>query len=152
MHMLRFFIAVSLSFAALSVHAVDANGNTLGSSWLSIDLGDGFISQVPAPATHELLDQVRELRSELLTRKSELDELVKESEFDAKDVFITIIMPGGLVYAAFRKLSHHRAETQLASVTSEVDQLGKDISMLKSASRVSTVAMGIPIGGALGGG
>ena len=152
MHMLHFFIAVSLSFAALSVHAVDANGNTLGSSWLSIDLGDGFISQVPAPATHELLDQVRELRSELLTRKSELDELVKESEFDAKDVFITIIMPGGLVYAAFRKLSHHRAETQLASVTSEVDQLGKDISMLKSASHVSTVAMGIPIGGALGGG
>lgn len=141
MHILRYVIAVILAFIALTANAMGTDRAVQGPERMTNNNWGGLIAQLPAHTPHELLGQVQELHSNLLARQTELQKIVVGSKFKTKDMFITIIMPGGLAYAAHKKLQQKRAESELESVTSELGQLSKDLLMLQSASGESTVAM-----------
>jgi len=47
-----------------------------------------------------------------------------------KDGLITLVMPGGLLYAASRTHEHQQAADRLAAVDKEMDGIGEDIEQL----------------------
>ncbi len=91
--------------------------------------------------TQARLGQVRQLKRELIAQKVLVAQMVEDGEFGHKDALIAAIMPGGLIYAPYRKVSHKRTKAQLADVTSQMDDLSRDLLVLKAASGEIMVGM-----------
>ena len=141
MHLSRYVIATILACFALTANAVDTDEATQDRERMNISNWGGLVDQLPSLTPHELLDQVQELHSNLLVLEAELEKKVVGAKFKAKDMVITIIVPGGLAYAAHKKLQQKRVEKELKSVTSEITALNKDLVMLQSTIGEHTVAM-----------
>jgi len=142
MFAVRFSVMVLLSLIALGVHAQGFDTPLIqGSKLLTISHDHGLISNVPVSVTQELTAKVRWLRDSLLAQKEKIVKVIENSQFDTKDAFISIIMPGGLLYASYKKLNHEKAEKELVQVGNDLDGLASDLQMLESISSRNTVAM-----------
>lgn len=138
MSTIRYITAMALGLLGLQVHAGDAvNGNP---DWEVIESSNRMVVQVPAITTHHLLDRVRELRGSLLARQEALSKTVEETTLDTADILISIILPGGLAYASYLKLSHDRAQDELASVSKELSDLSRPLMMLRAENGEISVA------------
>jgi len=126
---------------SLNIHAGESDGFLYGSNWLNIEHDDGLTSQLPATTPLELFHQVRALRNNLVARQFALKKTLADSEFGATNTLITLIMPGGLVYGAYKRLQHRQAEFEFRDVTSEISQLSRDLEMLKLTTGENTVSM-----------
>ena len=91
--------------------------------------------------TDALLNRSRQLLAILDTKQASMSQAVKDATFNTKDALISIIMPGGLLYASHRKLAHSQAKEQLTQVANERDELATDIVMLQSISGPVALAM-----------
>ncbi|MDD3447903.1 MAG: hypothetical protein PHF72_02575 [Gammaproteobacteria bacterium] len=101
----------------------------------------GLAWQMPAPLpVAELLAQVRSLRSGLREESDALATRIEARRFGAKDALIAAIMPGGLLYAAFRKHSADQARKELDSVSAELEELNHDLLALRVATGEVLVA------------
>ena len=142
MFAVRFSVMVLLSLIAVGVHDQGFDNPFIqGSKLLPISHDHGLISNAPAPVTQELTAKVRWLRDSLLAQKSKIVKVIENSQFDTKNAFISIIMPGGLLYASYKKLTHDKAEKELVQVDNQLDDLAIDLQMLESTSSRMTVAM-----------
>ena len=142
MHILRHAITAVLALFSLGAYAYDTDVTGKFSQMSTIDCGNGLIAKLPATAPLELLKQVRTLRSELLVRQTELNEKVVENkENTTRDVLITVVMPGGLAYGAYRTLQYQEAQEELENITSDLAQLSKDLLMLESVGGSNRVSM-----------
>lgn len=139
MSAIRYFAAILFGLVALHVQADELT--TPNSARVTIQNADGLMVQIPAPVTGKLLDQVRQLRTSLLDRQVELGEIAEETSFDVADTLIAVILPGGLIYASYRKLSHDRAQDRLASVNRELSDLSKGLLLLKAERGETAVAL-----------
>lgn len=92
----------------------------------------GFIINLPYVTTSEVLQQINRVQSALNQRKIALSKTEKEHCFTAKDSAISIILPGGLLYAAIIKLRHLKIKNQLNSVTKQINELDKDLMAFRS--------------------
>lgn len=106
--------------------------------WVEAVEGNGFITQVPAIDSHLLAERIEQLRSELIQHQQQLTQAVEKTRLDTGDAVITVIMPGGLLYAGYRKREHTLAKNRLASVTDDIDELTRDLAT--SRDLASTVA------------
>jgi hypothetical protein len=100
----------------------------------------GFITRLQTVDTATLTEQVQVLRSQLIARKQQLVEEVDEKRLDSGDALLTIIMPGGLLYAGYRKAALERARNHLAEVSEDITQYSRDLSALADKTTV-TVAL-----------
>ncbi len=142
MFAVRISVFVLLSLVAVGVHAQGFDNPFIqGSRLLTISHDHGLISDVPAPVTQELTAKVRWLRDSLLAQKAKIIKVIENSQFDTKDKFISILMPGGLLYASHKKLTHDKAEKELVQVDNQLDDLAIDLQMLESISGRMTLAM-----------
>ena len=99
-----------------------------------------FTIQLPAVEDADLVEQVEILRSQLIEDKQELVQDVADKELDGGDAIITIIMPGGLLYAGYKKARYEEAKNALASVSTDIEELSTDILSLRSYSPPTVVA------------
>jgi hypothetical protein len=100
----------------------------------------GFITRLQTVDTATLTEQVQVLRSQLIARKQQLVEEVDEKRLDSGDALLTIIMPGGLLYAGYRKAALERARNDLAEVSEDITEYSRDLSALADKTTV-TVAL-----------
>jgi hypothetical protein len=100
----------------------------------------GFITRLQTVDTATLTEQVQVLRSQLIARKQQLVEEVDEKQLDSGDALLTIIMPGGLLYAGYRKAALERARHDLAEVSDDITEYSRDLSVLADKTTV-TVAL-----------
>ena len=100
-----------------------------------------FIIQLPEVDREALAEQVRSLRSQLIQRKQVLVESVADRTLDGGDVLITIIMPGGLLYAGFKKARYEQAKNELARVSADIDEFSSDLLAVQSWSAPVMVAL-----------
>ena len=135
----RYAAAILFGLTTLPVWGDDSH--TGDAAWITIRHADGLTVQIPAPVTSRLLENVRQLRTRLLDEQVVLGELVEETSFDVTDTLISVILPGGLIYASYRKLSNDRAQAQLASVNKELSDLSKGLLLLKAESGETAVAV-----------
>ncbi|GEM_PF-4896067 len=98
-----------------------------------------FITSLPYATTTEILQQINSTRSVLSRRKAALSKTEKEREFTTKDSAISIILPGGLLYAAIIKLRHAEVKSQLHDVTRQLNELNQDLIEFRSLSINNTL-------------
>ena len=129
----RRFARVGLMLGSLvAAHAVVAEEQAVPAMAAFPAVESGLAWQMPDPLpAAELLAQVRSLRSGLREESDALAARVEESRFGAKDALIAAIMPGGLLYAAFRKHSADQARKELESVSVELEELNHDLLALQ---------------------
>lgn len=99
---------------------------------------DGFTWHVPSVDTQQLAETITRLHTDLVQEQRQLAGKVEDTRLGASDAVITAIMPGGLLYAGYRKREHGRAKNALASVNAAVDALANDL--LATRSLANTVA------------
>ena len=90
--------------------------------------------QLPDVDRNALVEQVRILRSQLIRRKQALLQAVSDKKLDTQDYIITVIMPGGLLYAGYRKARYEQAKNELARVSAEIDEYSHDILAMQPGS------------------
>jgi hypothetical protein len=83
--------------------------------------------QLPAIDHQTLVEQVRILRSGLIQRKQELLQMVADKKLDRGDALITVIMPGGLLYAGYKQARYEQAKNELARVSADIEEYSSDI-------------------------
>lgn len=99
-----------------------------------------FTIQLPAVDRAELIEQVRALRSQLILRKQALMQIIADKQLDSRDAFLMTLMPGGLLYAGYRKATCEQARNELASVTADIEEFSSDLLAMQSGSTPVVVA------------
>jgi hypothetical protein len=89
--------------------------------------------QLPQVDRDALVEVVGELRTQLILRKQELLQQLADSQLDGGDALITAIMPGGLLYAGYKKVRYENAKSELDRVSEDIDEYSDDILALQSA-------------------
>jgi len=100
---------------------------------------DYFIIQLPDVDREALVEQVGMLRSQRIQRKQMLVQRVADKKLNSNDAIITIIMPGGLLYAGYKKARYEQAKNELTRVSADIEEFSGDILALQSRS--ATVAI-----------
>lgn len=135
-------VTIILCLNALSAYAQsDVQAVQADVSLLPIDHGQGLISYLPAVEKRELAERVKGLRSGLQSQRLKIIDAIQESQFDSKDTLITLLMPGGLIYASHKKLTHEKAKHELGLVENQLDDLAMDLLMLETIKSPMTIAM-----------
>ena len=91
----------------------------------------GFIYDIQKVDPALLAEDVEKLRSDLIRHQYELVKLVAQNELDAGDVIITVIIPGGLLYAGYRKHKLEQAKDTLLMVSDDISELSNDLTALQ---------------------
>jgi hypothetical protein len=80
----------------------------------------------------ELTEDIDTLRSRLIARKQELLREVAARKPDGEDALISIILPGGLLYAAYTQARYSEAQHELDRVSAEIRELSADLVALQA--------------------
>lgn len=102
---------------------------------------DGFIYDIQKIDPKLLADDVEKLRSDLIRHQYELVKLVDQKELDAGDVIITIIMPGGLLYAGYRKHELEQAKDTLLTVSDDISEFSNDLVALQGHDTANPIIL-----------
>jgi len=121
------------AFTLQTVHAEQAS--------VSLIAENQFIIQLPDVDREELVDQVMTLRSELIQRKQVLLKSVADKKLDGADALITIIMPGGLLYAGYKKVRYEKAKNELDRVSNDIEEFSSDLLAVQSMAAPVMVAL-----------
>ena len=145
-HYLYLVAFISLITVPLSVPAetmTDAVGAIVqqhDQAWDHTTTDAGFSVDLPAVDSNLLVEQVKSLLVLLKQRQQELTEFVDRNKLGTKDAVITAIMPGGLLYAAYKKNKLEQAKTELVRTTEEVAELAHDLLAMQEQTGRLTVA------------
>ena len=99
-----------------------------------------FTIQLPAVEHAVLIEQVEILRSQLIEDKQELVQDVADNELEGADAVITVIMPGGLLYAGIKKARYEQARNELDRVSADIETLSIDLQAVQSRTAPTVVA------------
>jgi hypothetical protein len=97
---------------------------------------DGFIVTVPVAPAGDLMTRIGSYRTALTKRKEILTEKAEDAKPTAKDAVITVLMPGGLLYAAHRTRQYQQAQQALAEVDERLAALAQDLTLLRNTAPV----------------
>ena len=109
-----------------------------------------FISQQAMAIENELINQgdliydlqlvdpvflakdIENLIASLVKQQSELKEIVDNKKISTSDVVISLIIPGGMLYAGYRMHEQEKAKKSLLMVSEDIDDLSIDLSILSA--------------------
>ena len=74
-----------------------------------------------------LAEDVEKLRGAFIRHQHKLIQQVENKQLKASDAIITILIPGGLFYAGYRKQELEQAKDALLAVTAEIEELSNDL-------------------------
>jgi hypothetical protein len=123
----KLFIPIAIFSAAFGLQAVNAE-QTL----VPVTAPNQFTIQLPDVNHEALVEQVRALRSQLILRKQALVQLVADQKLDGSDAIITAILPGGLIYAGYKKARYEQARDELARVIADIEEISGDLLAMQS--------------------
>ncbi len=98
-----------------------------------------FIIDMPQVTMMEMIQDIYHAKSALNKRKVTLSKTEKTRSFNTKDGAISLILPGGFLYAAIIKLRHHDVKNQLRNVTKQLHELSLDLVAFRSAQIDNTL-------------
>jgi len=147
MHRTCFYLAtfIALMTASVAARAEPAvppvTAGAPGQDWATTANAGGFYIDLPAAVTaDQLIERIRACRTLLGHREEEITRYIDEHRLDAKDTLITVIVPGGLLYAAIRTGDLEQAKTELAEVTEDREALARDLLAMQAIAGELTVA------------
>jgi len=133
------------------ISAVSQATNTIGptllkssdSVWIQVNNKTGLINSLPATNSAELIGQMEEMRSNLQAQKARLTRIAEERKFGIKESLITIIMPGGLLYAAIKQQQRHQAVVRMKDASTHLDEMTRNLAEYRSATFGKTMLAAI---------
>jgi len=132
----RLLMSIAIFFSAFTLQTVHAEQASV-----SLIAENQFIIQLPDVDREELVDQVMTLRSELIQRKQVLLKSVADKKLDGTDALVTIIMPGGLLYAGYKKVRYEQAKNELDRVSDDIEEFSSDLLAVQSMAVPVVVAL-----------
>ena len=142
MLILRLALVPALLFSTQMASAQDADTQPTG--WLKVQHSGGLTSNMPALSRGELKARLAELQARLIHQKAKLSVNEEDARFNAKDAMITLVMPGGLLYGAFRQHQHHQAAGQFEQVSGQLADLRSDLVAFRVTADDSLLASAAP--------
>ena len=146
MHRRYFYLVAFLWIATTPVSLLaetsttPATGATHSRDWVDTANDEGFYIDLPAVNYRQLIGLIRTYRTYLTDRKKEIARYLEEHRLDGKDVLITAILPGGLLYAAVRKGQLEQAKAELSEVSEDIAELSRDLLAMQAVAGELTVA------------
>ena len=131
----RLFMSAVIFCAAFMLQAAHA-----GEVLAPVAATGQLAMQLPDVDHEALIELLGTLRSQLIQRKQELIESVADKKLDGGDAFITAILPGGLLYAGYKKARYEQAKEELARVNADIKELAGDLQAMQSMSPALAVA------------
>ena len=131
----RLFITIAIFCTAFMLETANAE-----QALAPVSTPDQLAIQLPEIDHETLIDQVRTLRSQLIQRKQVLVQMVADKKLDGGDAFITVIMPGGLLYAGYKKARYEQAKNELARVSADIEEFSGDLLAMQSRSAPVAIA------------
>ncbi|MCU7845476.1 MAG: hypothetical protein KZQ93_16735 [Candidatus Thiodiazotropha sp. (ex Monitilora ramsayi)] len=101
---------------------------------------EGFCTSLRDISDITITHHLKEVQLELQTQVSQLKQQVQKKSFKTIDTLITIVMPGGLVYAKLRHDSFKKSERALAEVSEELELISGDLIAFQAANGEFMVA------------
>jgi tetrahydromethanopterin S-methyltransferase subunit F len=101
---------------------------------------DRFAVQLPDVDQEALVEELVKLRSQLIQRQQKLEQLVADKKLDGGDAIITAIVPGGLLYAGYKKARYLQAKHELARVSTAIEEYSSDLLVMEIRAAPVTVA------------
>jgi hypothetical protein len=140
-HMAALISIMTLPVSALAETAAGpATADTHARNFAPAANAAGFFIALPAVDSDQLIERIRTHRASLTHREHELRQYLDAHQLDSKDVLITIIMPGGLLYAAVKKGNLDQAEAELDQITADMDEFSRDLVAMQAMAGDLTVA------------
>ncbi len=99
-----------------------------------------FIIQLPIVDRKALAEQISVLRSQLIQRKQALVQIITDNELDSSDALIMTIMPGGLIYAGYKKATCEQAKNELANVSDDIEEFSGDLLAMQTGVTSAVIA------------
>lgn len=93
----------------------------------------GFCTSLRAVELEGLAQRIRERRTTLQKQRSLLAKQVEKQRFSGLDTLITIVMPGGLLYAAIKRGNQLEGRQQFAQLNQDIHQLSGDLNHFEIA-------------------
>lgn len=88
---------------------------------------EGFVTTLPNVSTVTVTQHLIELQQDLEITVDQLKEEVKRKSFKTFDTLVTVVMPGGLIYAKLRHDSYKRSEHRLLSATERLENISGEL-------------------------
>ena len=131
----RLFMSIAFFCTALMLQTAHAE-QTL----LQVTAPNQFVIQLPHVDRETLMERVMTLRSQLIERKQALLKLIADNKLDSSDALIMTIMPGGLLYAGYKKATSAQAKNELASISADIEEFSTDILAMQTGAATVFVA------------
>lgn len=88
---------------------------------------DGFCVSLRNVSEVTLTQHLLELQQDLQTQVGLLKDEVKRKSFKTIDTLITVIMPGGMIYATYRMDAYWKSKQAMALASEVLDQISDDL-------------------------
>lgn len=140
MHRRAFWLAAFISLISLPVAALaESPANTAIADMQMRILAPvanaaGFYVTLPVVDSNQLIERISAQRASLAQREQEVRRYLEDHQLDARDMLITIIMPGGLLYAAARKGNLEQAQAELTEISAVLDELSRDLVAMQAVA------------------
>ena len=131
----RLFISIAIFCTASILQTAHAE-----QAPVLLNTPDQLVIHLPEIDHVALAEQVRTLRSQLIEHKQKLVQIVADKKLDGGDAIITVIMPGGLLYAGYKTARYEHAKTKLARINADIEEFSSDLLALQSRSVPVAVA------------
>jgi len=95
---------------------------------------DAQESQAPVIDPYRLSDEIQEKISGLVQRKEELVQIKADNKMSVGNYIFAIIMPGGMLYAGYKKREYYLAKKGLAEVNAEIDRYVGDLDAMQATT------------------
>ena len=141
MHRLYCYLAAFISIITLPAAALaEAPASAVTQPSAPAANEAGFYVALPAVDTDRLIERISAQRASLTQREQEIREYLEDHQLGAKDLLITVIMPGGLIYAAVRKGNLQQAQAELDQINAAMDELSRDMVAMQAVAGDLTMA------------
>ena len=146
MYRCYFYLAAFAAIMATSVSALAETAvnpsvtDAQNRNWTPTENEGGFYTSLPAVNNKQLVGLIRNYQEALTQREQEITQYLDENRLDTADVLITVIMPGGLIYAAVRKANLEEARAELTEITDDMDELSRDLLAMQAGTGELTLA------------
>jgi len=95
-----------------------------------------FIPDLPFTTPLGVVSRLHEVRADLLDRREVLVQVAAERSVGPADVFVAVVMPGGLVYAAYRMGQESQAKSRLGQMEEALSSLNGELEQFAAVTGV----------------
>ena len=131
----RLLASLTIFYSAFMLQTAHA-----GQAPEALNTSGSFFIQLPDVDRDALLERVTTLRSQLIQRKQTLLQIIADNTLDSGDTLLTVILPGGLLYAGYKKASLEQAKSELASINADIEEFSADLITLQPGASAVAIA------------